>query len=81
MFSHYLIAIGGVALLMTIWIVVQSAWRKSFNLGRDEDVLAGRDDCHGCSHHGRCEKQTSGHDHSHEAEACDLRSELVEHKV
>jgi hypothetical protein len=68
----YLVAIVGIALMMTVWILVQFAWRRTFpHVGGDVDVLAARSSCHGCIQDGHCETQNSG---AHEVESCELRT-------
>jgi len=48
-FKSYLLAFLGIGILLTVWITVQSAWRKFFPEPlTDEDVLARRSDCHHC---------------------------------
>jgi hypothetical protein len=71
----YLVAIVGIALMMTVWVLVQLAWRRTFpNVGRDEDVLAGRSGCHGCAQDGHCDKQTASLADASELDACELRT-------
>lgn len=75
----YLIAILGIALMMTVWVLVQFAWRRTFpHVGGDVDVLAARSGCHGCAQDGHCETQVAG---AHQTDDCDLRPELVQEKA
>jgi len=47
--KSYLLAFLGIGILLTIWIAVQSYWRKFFpEESTDEDILARRSDCHYC---------------------------------
>ena len=71
----YLLAVGAILLMMFAWVAVQMAWKRTFpDVGRAEDALASRTGCGGCSHGGQCDTKGGGH---HEAEACDLHSEMV----
>ena len=71
----YLLTMGGIVFLMMMWLVVQLAWKRTFPEVRgDEDVLAGRSGCHGCTQDGHCEIQVEGHV---ESEHCDLHTETV----
>ncbi len=48
----------GIALITAGWLAVMSLWRRSFpGTPGDEDVLAGRTSCHGCTCSGKCERQ------------------------
>jgi hypothetical protein len=43
-------ALTGITIIISGWLLVQAAWRKSFpGTPADEDVLAGRLSCHGCT--------------------------------
>jgi hypothetical protein len=58
MIQSYIIGIGGVVLLMLIWIVVQSKWRKTFSDHVvDEDALAERSTCGNCGCTSICENR------------------------
>ncbi|MEZ4747780.1 MAG: hypothetical protein R3C41_17055 [Calditrichia bacterium] len=58
MIMHYLFAILAVFAMMGIWLIVQKAWQKSFSdYSTDEDALAGRGGCQGCSCSLICEKK------------------------
>jgi hypothetical protein len=49
MIKSLLIGMGGMVLLMVIWIMVQYYWGKTFsNELSDEDILASRKDCGQC---------------------------------
>lgn len=49
MIESYIIAIGGIILLMIIWIIVQVLWKETFyDQLSDDDVLAGRSSCGNC---------------------------------
>jgi len=49
MFESYIIGIGGIVLLMIMWIVVQVWWGRIFaDHVDDDDVLAGRSQCSNC---------------------------------
>ena len=74
MLSSYLTAIAVVVALMVLWVSVQIAWRKMFpdEVGRDEDVLAGRGGCGGCNHHGRCEDEDARAGKNIDPEKCDF---------
>jgi hypothetical protein len=49
MFESLIIGIGGIVIMMIIWAVVQSLWRKTFtDYISDDDVLAGRSSCSNC---------------------------------
>ncbi len=51
----YLFAFLGIATLLSIWIAVQSAWRKFFSETlTDEEVLARRNDCFHCVSQEKC---------------------------
>jgi hypothetical protein len=45
----------GMAVILGAWLAVQMAWRRVFpGTPADEDVLAGRFGCHGCSRETEC---------------------------
>lgn len=44
----YLVAIGGLLLLTSLWVLVQRAWQRSFPEEGDGDVLACRGNCGSC---------------------------------
>ncbi len=47
--------------LAIVWVLVQNAWRRSFQHDvSDEDVLASRLDCDGCSCIGICLRKQEG---------------------
>ena len=53
---EFLKAAVGIAIVMTIWFGVLTAWRRAFpETPADEDVLAGRTSCHGCTCTEPCE--------------------------
>lgn len=55
MIKSLLIGMGGMVLLMVIWIMVQYYWGKTFsNELSDEDVLASRKDCGQCGYTSDC---------------------------
>ncbi|MDI1324082.1 MAG: hypothetical protein PSV36_15120 [Algoriphagus sp.] len=55
---RYVIAIGGVVVLMLAWVWVQSLWRKMFSENiSDEDVLAERRSCGNCGCTKVCKKE------------------------
>jgi len=50
-------AIIGITVILSGWLLVQTAWRQVFpGTPADEDILAGRLGCHGCSRQDSCEK-------------------------
>lgn len=67
MWVRYLVAIVGISLVLMLWAWVQGAWRKTFESDTsDEDVLAGRMSCSGCScGGGSCKTGTSDREGSH----------------
>lgn len=49
MLKSYIIALLGIVAVMTVWTMVQNAWRTVFSPSHaDPDVLAGRNRCSGC---------------------------------
>lgn len=49
MIGSYVIGTGAIVILMVLWAVVQSFWRRTFSDHiSDEDVLADRTDCSNC---------------------------------
>ncbi len=55
---RYVIAIGGIVVLMLAWVWVQSLWRKTFSENiSDEDVLAERRSCGNCGCTKVCKKE------------------------
>lgn len=81
MLGSYLLAMGIVVFLMIFWYVVQTAWRKFFpELPGDEDALALRGDCHGCSLGGHCETKNSGKPDWDNSEEC-IYSETYSGKI
>ena len=49
MFESYLTGAIGLAVVLSLWVWVQNAWRRSFpGVTDDPDVLAGRPGCGGC---------------------------------
>ena len=50
--TQILIAVLLTPLLLVGWVIVQAAWRRSFELTPDDDALAARGGCSSCS--GRC---------------------------
>jgi len=70
MIHDYIIAVGALLLLSTMWIAVQRAWRRSFaELGSDPDALAGRSGCHGCNDSEGCQRRP-------ESGACEIQEEM-----
>jgi hypothetical protein len=70
----YLLTMGAIVFLMLMWLLVQLAWKKTFpEVQGDEDVLAGRSGCHGCSQDGHCETQVG----VRETTDCDIHTETV----
>ncbi|MCW5598199.1 MAG: hypothetical protein KIT59_03665 [Nitrosomonas sp.] len=63
MIKSLLIGMGGMVLLMAIWVIVQYYWGKTFSHElSDEDVLASRNSCGHCGCTSPCEtrpKQSS----------------------
>lgn len=58
MIKSLLIGMGGMVLLMAIWIIVQYHWGKTFsNELSDEDVLASRNGCGHCGCTSACENR------------------------
>lgn len=58
MLLSYLIGVAGIVLLMAVWLLVQNAWGRSFTVADpDQDVLAGRGGCQGCTCSGICERE------------------------
>jgi hypothetical protein len=55
MLYHYIIAIGGVVVLMILWVTVDTVWKKIFN--RTESKLVDKCDsgCEACSEPDSCE--------------------------
>ena len=52
MLVSYLVAAAFIALILTVWVLVQIGWGKVFGRrGADPDVLAGRLGCGGCRGH------------------------------
>ena len=52
-------AAGLLAVIMGVWLCVQRSWRVVFpSTNGDDDALAGRTDCHGCSCDTPCENKT-----------------------
>lgn len=71
----YLVGAGAIVLMMSVWAVVQAAWKQTFrDMHGDEDTLAGRSGCAGCSHDRHCEVPSAGH---MEREDCDQHSDIV----
>jgi len=59
MIGSYIIGIFGVVILMLIWVLVQSGWRKVFSDHlEDEDVMAGRTDCGNCGCTSSCKNKS-----------------------
>jgi hypothetical protein len=57
MINSLLIGVGGVILLVLIWIVVQQLWRKVFaEYISEPDVLAERSSCGNCTCTTACTK-------------------------
>jgi hypothetical protein len=54
-----LLAVLALVLLLIGWIAVQRAWQRAFGAGMpDDDALAARGGCEGCScHGGRCRSE------------------------
>ena len=51
-------AMFGMAIILVVWLAVQRAWRGVFpGVSADEDALAGRMDCHGCTCETPCENR------------------------
>ncbi len=60
MIGSLMIGVGGMILLMAIWVIVQSRWKRSFaDYISDEDVLAGRGGCGNCGCTTACENKRS----------------------
>jgi len=59
--AEYLRAVAGLGLILGAWLLVQSVWRRAFpGTPADEDVLAGRLGCHGCTCSEHCENRRGG---------------------
>jgi hypothetical protein len=59
MLKSLIIGIGGIVVLMILWVVVQSVWKKTFSdYMSDEDVLAGRNSCGNCGCGTVCKKES-----------------------
>lgn len=55
MLTTALTAVGGIAAIFGAWILVQSAWRRTFPGARDgEDVMDGRLGCRHCPREPAC---------------------------
>ena len=51
-------AMLGMAVILGVWLAVQRAWRGMFpGATDDEDALAGRMDCHGCTCETQCDNR------------------------
>lgn len=64
---EFLKAAVGLGAVMVLWVGVQAAWRRAFPgaVAADEDVLAGRSSCHGCTCAAPCEnKQRAARAHT-----------------
>ncbi|MBK9254225.1 MAG: hypothetical protein IPM42_01925 [Saprospiraceae bacterium] len=49
MIKSLIIAMVGITALMTVWLLIQSLWRKTFHdYITDDDVLAERRSCNNC---------------------------------
>lgn len=55
---EFLKAAVGLGAVLLLWLGVQLAWRRTFpGTPADEDVLAGRLGCHGCTCSTPCENK------------------------
>lgn len=53
---EFLKAAVGIGVVLTLWLGVLAAWRRAFpGTPVDEDILAGRMSCHGCTCTTPCE--------------------------
>ena len=60
MWASYATGMIGVAMLVLVWVGVQSAWRRAFPEAFDDpDVLAPRLGCGGCDQEQICERRPS----------------------
>ena len=58
MLESFIIAVGGIIAMMTLWVIVQMLWRKTFaEYLSDEDVLADRRSCSNCGCTTICENK------------------------
>ena len=58
MLQSFIIGIGGIIIMMVLWVLVQSLWRKTFaEYLTDEDVLADRTKCSNCGCATACENK------------------------
>ena len=47
----------GIIVIFGGWLLVQAAWRRVFpGVAVDEDILAGRIGCHGCTQDSSCDQ-------------------------
>jgi hypothetical protein len=76
-FYAYLAAMGVIVGLMTMWVMVQLAWRKHFPKDAgDQDALAGRSGCYGCALDECCESRNVDNG----SESHGMRPEQVPHR-
>ncbi len=58
MIKSLTLAIGGIVILMMMWVIIQFWWRKVFSDQiSDDDVLAGRTSCSNCGCTTVCERK------------------------
>lgn len=57
MLFELLKALLGIAVILTIWIGIQRAFRRAAGLAADADPLAGHVRCHGCKCEGECDNR------------------------
>ena len=59
MLYPYLVAIGVMMVLTSVWFAVQMARQRTFpDASPDEDLLAGKAGCGACSQNGHCETES-----------------------
>ncbi len=60
MLESLIIAVGGIIAMMTLWVIVQTLWRRTFaEYLSDEDVLADRRSCSNCGCTTICENKSN----------------------
>lgn len=60
MIESFIIAVGGIIAMMTVWVIVQMLWRRTFaEYLSDDDVLADRRSCSNCGCTTACENKRS----------------------
>ncbi len=68
MLYSLVISIGGILLMMGLWVLIQAAWGRLFpGVARQGDVLAGRLGCGNCTDQDDCDLKNAVHRHTDEA--------------